>query len=52
MQGIPRLLGEILSSQRELCPIEFVDRQPVYSYIITMWRFPFSIFEYGEVTPL
>jgi len=32
--------------------MEFVDRKPAYSYVITMWRFLFSIVEYGEVTPL
>jgi hypothetical protein len=52
MQGIPQLHGELLTSQKELCPVEFVDPQPVYSHIITICRFPFSIVEYGEVKPL
>lgn len=32
--------------------MEFVDRKPASPYVIKMWRFPFSIVEYGEVTPL
>ena len=52
MQGIPRLLGEVLNSQKGLCPMESVDCKPAYSYVITMWRFPFSVVEYGEVRPL
>jgi hypothetical protein len=52
MQGLSRLTGEVLASQRGLCPMDFVDRKPAYSYVITMWRFPFSIDECGEVTPL
>jgi hypothetical protein len=34
--------------------MEFVDGKPayLYMYVITMWRFQFSIVEYGEATPL
>lgn len=32
--------------------MKFVDPKPAYSYVITMWRFPFSVVEYGEVMAL
>jgi hypothetical protein len=54
MQGIPGLVEEVLviTYQQRICRMELVDRKTAYSYVIKMWRFPCSIVEYGEVTPL